>query len=83
MPTIEKLSADKQIETFYVAYYGSAAGSAGFAKWEADYAKLLDHNTPKSALEMLGDYIGYSKETKALYPFLAHLPFNVHSALVR
>jgi hypothetical protein len=38
MPTIEKLSADKQIETFYVAYYGSAAGSAGFAKWEADYA---------------------------------------------
>ena len=83
MATIEKLSADQQIEAFYVAYYGSAADSKGFAKWESKYAQLLNHDTPKVALEALGDYIGYSKETKALYPFLAHLPFNAHSALVR
>ena len=83
MATIEKLSADQKIETFYVAYYGGAADSKGFAKWEAKYAQLLNHHTPKVALEIIGDNIGYSKETKALYPFLANLPFNPHSAVVR
>ena len=48
MATIEKLSADQKIEAFYVAYYGSAADSKGFAKWESKYAQLLNHTRRKS-----------------------------------
>ena len=83
MATIEKLSADEQIEAFYVAFYGSAADSKGFAAWEAEYAKLLNRYTPKDALERIGDAIGHSSQTNALYPLLAHQPYNTHSALVR
>ena len=83
MATIEKLSVDQKIEAFYIAYYGAAADSEGFAKWESRYAKLLDHHSPKVALESVGNEIGLSKETTALYPFLNHLPLNPHSAVTR
>ena len=83
MANVQNLSADQQIELFYIAYYGSAADSAGFAEWQSKYAKLLAHNSPVVALEKIGDHIGFSTETEDLYPFLAHRPFNPNSAIVR
>jgi len=83
MATIQQLNADQQIEAFYIAYYGAAADSEGFAIWESKYAQLLAHHSPAVALQQIGDDIGFSTETKALYPFLNHLPFNSHSAIVR
>ena len=81
MATVEKLSADQQIETYYIAFYGSAADAEGFAKFQAKYAHLLAHESSKDALEQIGDIIGYSKETKALFPLLSNLPFNPHSGI--
>ena len=38
-------------------------------------------SSSKDALEQIGDIIGYSKETKALFPLLSNLPFNPHSGI--
>ena len=66
------LTLGQQIEAIYVAYFGRAGDSGGFAYWKSEYQKLAasGENTDQ-VLGKIANTFSSSGEAKALYPILS------------
>lgn len=69
------LTAEEQIASTYVAFFGRAADSPGFHFWVNEFNKGLPTQGPAVLFANIASSFGISAEAKALYPFLSN-PFG-------
>jgi hypothetical protein len=69
------LSAEEQIASTYITFFGRAADAGGFGFWVGEFVRLLPTQGGAALFSNIASSFGISPEAKALYPFLAD-PFN-------
>jgi type VI protein secretion system component Hcp len=69
------LTAEQQIASTYVAFFGRAADAAGFAFWVGEFNHGLPLQGATALFANIASSFGISTEAKALYPFLV-TPFG-------
>jgi len=80
MGAIESLSADDQIESFYVGYFDRAADSQGYLYWQQQYLHDLSSGlTESQALLSIANLFAPQSETQTNYPQMSQiLAFQDH-----
>ena len=75
------LSAEEQIASTYVTFFGRAADAAGFAFWVGELVRGLPTQGAAALFSNIASSFGISEEAKALYPFLTN-PFTASDAQI-
>ncbi|MBV8282682.1 MAG: DUF4214 domain-containing protein, partial [Candidatus Eremiobacteraeota bacterium] len=80
MGAIENLSADEQIESFYVGYFDRAADSQGYLYWQTEYLNDISSGMSESqALLSIANLFAPQSETQTNYPQMSQiLAFQDH-----
>jgi hypothetical protein len=75
------LTAEQQIASTYVAFFGRAADAGGFEFWVGEFNRGLPVQGPAALFANIASSFGVSNEAKALYPFLV-TPFGASDAQI-
>ncbi|WP_395707835.1 nidogen-like domain-containing protein [Reyranella sp.] len=75
------LSAEEQIASTYVTFFGRAADAGGFGFWVGEFNRLLPAQGAAALFSNIASSFGISDEARALYPFLAN-PFGASDAQI-
>jgi hypothetical protein len=75
------LSAEQQIASTYIAFFGRAADMGGFSFWVNQFNVGMPTHGPAALFANIASSFGISPEAKALYPFLAS-PFNASTGQI-
>ena len=75
------LSAEQQIASTYIAFFGRAADAGGFGFWVGEFNRSLPVQGPAALFANIASSFGISSEARALYPFLAN-PFGASDAQI-
>ncbi|MGE0574900.1 Calx-beta domain-containing protein [Reyranella sp.] len=75
------LTAEQQIASTYITFFGRAADAGGFEFWVGEFVQNLPAQGAAALFSNIASSFGISDEARALYPFLAN-PFGASDSQI-